>query len=87
MWRLNISRLTEDFSYYEINRSSSFWSPDEGYPNDDYAIYPERGYIAGHRSGLTVILMLFDYNFDYLCRGPSQGYKVIDLVSAVRAIL
>lgn len=52
------------------------WSPDEGYTNDNYENYPERGYIARQKSGLSMMLQLFDYNFDYLCRGAHQGFKV-----------
>lgn len=39
--------------------------------------YPYRVHSSGLRGGLSVLLRLYDYNFDYLCRGPVVGFKVL----------
>lgn len=39
--------------------------------------YPHRVYSSGMRGALGVVLRLYDYNFDYLCRGPVLGFKIL----------
>lgn len=57
--------------------SSSFWNLGDGYdmkaPLD---AYPKRALGAGAKSGLFIVLRTFNWDLDYYCRGPVQGFKV-----------
>lgn len=61
------------------NRTKFTWSLENGYSNGSQIndTYPYRSFGAGLRGGLTVLLRLYDYDLDYLCRGPVQGFKVL----------
>lgn len=39
--------------------------------------YPFRANSAGSRGGLFFLLRLYSYDFEYLCRGPVLGFKVL----------
>lgn len=38
--------------------------------------YPRRALGAGFKAGLTILMRAYDYDLDYICRGPVQGFKV-----------
>lgn len=53
------------------------WNLDTGYSKEAaHAPYPLRVLSAGARAGLSVLLPLYKYDLDYICRGPVQGFKV-----------
>lgn len=69
--------LHNDFRYIEESDKVSDWSVEHGYPpNASLSAYPERVQTAGARVGMNVILPLNTYDKDFICRGPSQGFKV-----------
>lgn len=69
--------LHQDFRYIEESDMVSEWSVERGYPNGaSLSTYPERVQTAGARAGINIILPLSIYDKDYMCRGPSQGFKV-----------
>ncbi|XP_058837402.1 pickpocket protein 28-like [Topomyia yanbarensis] len=70
--------LQKDYSYVTANKSSPQWTLEMGYREDaDIDTYPLRVLGAGARGGLNILLMLYDYDLDYLCRGPVQGFKIL----------
>lgn len=69
--------LHKDFRYIEHSDMVGDWTVEAGYKgNSSLTGYPERVSSAGARAGLNIILPLSTYDKDYLCRGPSQGFKV-----------
>lgn len=39
-------------------------------------VYPRRALGAGIKAGVTILMRAYDYDLDYICRGPVQGFKV-----------
>ncbi|XP_055599041.1 pickpocket protein 28-like [Uranotaenia lowii] len=75
---LRTEELHDDYPYVTENRSSYHWTPESGYKEDaDIDTYPVRVLGAGARGGLNILLRLYDYDLDYLCRGPVQGFKIL----------
>ncbi|KAL9702139.1 hypothetical protein quinque_005657 [Culex quinquefasciatus] len=75
---LRKEELHKDYAYTTENRSSVQWTLENGY-REDAAIdtYPLRVLGAGARAGLNILLRLYEYDLDYLCRGPVVGFKVL----------
>lgn len=72
------SGLQSDYEYFSHNKSSPNWSLEDGYSKEaSMSPYPVRVLGAGSRAGLFVLLRLYEYDLDYICRGPVQGFKVI----------
>ncbi|XP_055528659.1 pickpocket protein 28-like [Wyeomyia smithii] len=70
--------LHEDYTYVTANKSSPQWTLETGYKDDaDIDTYPLRVLGAGARGGLNILLSLYEYDLDFLCRGPVQGFKVL----------
>jgi acid-sensing ion channel, other len=69
--------ISEEFDFLNHSKISVNWTMEEGYKKvsllDDY---PRRAMGAGARGGLFILLHLFEYDLDYICRGPIQGFKV-----------
>lgn len=59
-------------------RNSTNWNKGDGfhYGQDIINTYPYRVFGAGPRAGLLIALRLYEEDFDYLCSGPSQGFKI-----------
>lgn len=56
----------------------SEWSLGDGYSSTaSLETYPRRALGAGANNALVVVLRAYDYDLDYYCRGPVQGFKVI----------
>jgi acid-sensing ion channel, other len=74
--------ISEEFDFLNHSKVSVNWTMEEGYKKgsllDDY---PRRAMGAGARVGLGIMLHLDKYDFDYICRGPVQGFKVSLCVS------
>lgn len=69
--------LHKDFRYIEKKGFVSEWSAEKGYaPKSSLNTYPERVQVAGARAGLNIIIPMNMDDKDYMCRGPSQGFKV-----------
>ncbi|XP_058461711.1 pickpocket protein 28-like [Malaya genurostris] len=70
--------LQQDYPYVTANKSSPQWTLETGYREDAIIdTYPMRVLGAGARGGLNILLMLYQYDLDYLCRGPVQGFKIL----------
>ncbi|XP_065086994.1 pickpocket protein 28-like [Ochlerotatus camptorhynchus] len=73
-----LEELHDDYPYLQENRSSTQWTLESGYRDDaDIDTYPVRVLGAGARAGLNILLRLYEYDLDYICRGPVQGFKVL----------
>lgn len=65
------------------NVTKSTWTLENGYTDfntkaEQFDLtYPHHSYGAGLRGGLNVLLRLYDYDLEYMCRGPVQGFKVL----------
>lgn len=71
--------LHNDFRYIEASDDPSEheWSMERGYPQkESLNTYPERVQTAGARAGLSIVLPISTYDKDFICRGPSQGFKI-----------
>lgn len=70
------------FSLYFYLKYSPFykrlthWSLEEGYTPDQEKTYPHRVNGAGKMFGITLILKVNNYDIDYTCSGPVQGFKI-----------
>jgi acid-sensing ion channel, other len=71
--------ITEDFKFLNHNQSSGEdWSMEKGYsPTAPLTVYPRRALGSGARVGLNTLLRLYEYDLDYICRGPVQGFKIL----------
>lgn len=60
------------------NRTATHWNVEDGYDaNADTDTYPYRVLGSGSKAGLNLLLSGVEKDFDYLCRGTTQGFKVI----------
>lgn len=76
---LFVFRMTGNLPIIKHNYTSDHWNMENGYhknaPNDELS-YPFRVHAAGTRGGLYILLRLYSYDFEYVCRGPVLGFKV-----------
>jgi acid-sensing ion channel, other len=69
--------ISEEFDFLNHSKISVNWTMEEGYKKDSLIDdYPRRAMGAGARIGLFSLLRLNEYDLDYICRGPVQGFKV-----------
>ncbi|XP_018335267.1 pickpocket protein 28 [Agrilus planipennis] len=53
------------------------WSLEKGYSEKlETDTFPRRAISAGQKAGLSILLRAYDYDLDYICRGPVQGFKI-----------
>lgn len=72
-----VENLHTDYDYLQHNRTGEHWNLERGYSAAaSHTPYPVRVLSAGARAGLIVLLPLFKYDLDYICRGPVQGFKI-----------
>lgn len=69
--------LAKDFEYLKHNKSSTNWTLEDGYSTTDSETFPYRVLGPGAKAGLNVVLKLSDFDLDYMCRGPVQGFKIL----------
>jgi acid-sensing ion channel, other len=70
-----ICRIHEDFDTFKHRDDAENWTLSEGYKSENPNSYPWP--IISHvNNGLRFILQLKDYDMDFVCRGPNQGFKV-----------
>lgn len=72
--------IQSEYSYITTtndSRSSTDWTLESGYTGRDVDPYPGRVAGAGKRAGLFILLRLYEYDLDYMCRGPVQGFKIL----------
>lgn len=50
------------------------WNLVDGYENDEFDVKPFRA-VSGIKYGLSIVLGVNSTDLDYLCKGPSQGYR------------
>ncbi|XP_045451415.1 pickpocket protein 28-like [Melitaea cinxia] len=73
-----IENLNTDYNYYDSLNKSQTWTLENGYsPNTPLETYPYRGTGNGENAGLVIVLRASKKDFDYLCSGPTQGFKII----------
>ncbi|GLV34809.1 pickpocket 26 [Carabus blaptoides fortunei] len=64
--------------HYLNHGEKSLWSLDGGYPKGtNMSVYPRRALGAGIKAGLTILMRAYEYDLDYICRGPVQGFKIL----------
>jgi acid-sensing ion channel, other len=69
-------RIHDDYTLINHDNVAHNWSVDSGYSIANMMeLYPKRA-LAGADYGLFVLLQQFEKDFDYICRGPVQGFKV-----------
>ncbi|XP_055693357.1 pickpocket protein 28-like [Lutzomyia longipalpis] len=72
------SALHTGYDYPKHENEAKFWSLEDGYESDaPMHTYPHRALGDGVRSGLYTWLYLSKADYDYLCRGSMQGFKVL----------
>lgn len=62
------------------NPDATHWTLEEGYKptkSNGLDVYPYRIISAGTKLGLSAFLRIFQKNMNYLCRGASQGFKIL----------
>ncbi|XP_077285587.1 pickpocket protein 28-like isoform X2 [Arctopsyche grandis] len=70
--------MHKEYHYLDHGRKSEGWTLDRGYPkNLPLDTYPVRGTGSGAKAGLVILLRAYNYDLDYLCRGPVQGFKIL----------
>lgn len=71
----------EDFVFNTKLRNHTNWNVEDGYGiNADTESYPHRVLGPGAKAGLDLLLSGLVNDFDDLCRGPVQGFKVHSIV-------
>lgn len=60
-----------------IHNESSHWNIEKGYSNRNVSTYPRRVLGTGTIAEMKIVLKLPINDYDYLCRGPIQGFKVL----------
>lgn len=69
--------IHKDYNYLVHNKTAEHWSLEKGYSAAaKHTPYPLRVLSAGARAGIFVVLPLYKYDLDYICRGPVQGFKI-----------
>ncbi|XP_050098493.1 pickpocket protein 28-like [Anopheles aquasalis] len=75
---LRVDKLHSDYEYISEKRQAPLWSLENGYSEKtDTDAYPERVLGAGFRSGLVILLNLFEQDMDFICRSGVQGFKIL----------
>ncbi|XP_067647186.1 pickpocket protein 28 [Eurosta solidaginis] len=70
--------MNKEMIFQTDKRTLSDWNVEDGYgSNTGPETYPERVLGPGARAGLYIVLNGFEQDFDNLCRGPVQGFKII----------
>lgn len=73
-----MENIHTDYKYLDHEQASTHWSLEKGYSREaDLASYPVRVLSAGARAGLFILLPLYQYDLDFICRGPVQGFKIL----------
>lgn len=73
--------MIKEMLFQSDNRTATDWNVEDGYSaSADPETYPERVLGPGARAGLYMVLNGFEQDFDNMCRGPVQGFKVRELL-------
>lgn len=67
-----------EFVFNTENITESTWNLEDGYSEEDLEKepFPARVMGAGARAGIFLVLKGQKIDYDLLCRGPVQGFKV-----------
>ena len=71
------SSLATDFKYENPSIPSTDWSLEEGYKTSDFYVHPRRVLGPGALAGLSVVFKVDISDFDYVCRGSVQGFRIL----------
>ncbi|CAH2105174.1 unnamed protein product [Euphydryas editha] len=75
---LRVENLNTDYNYLEPSNKSHTWTLENGYsPKTPLETYPHRGPGHGENTGLILILKVTNQDCDFLCSGPTQGFKIL----------
>ncbi|XP_075163784.1 pickpocket 26 [Haematobia irritans] len=70
--------LIKDFIVRMENPTTTDWNVEDGYSaNANTETYPYRVLGSGAKAGLDLLLSGVEKDFDNLCRGPIQGFKLV----------
>ncbi|XP_037814491.1 pickpocket protein 28 [Lucilia sericata] len=70
--------LIDDFKFETEKRNRTDWNVELGYKdNAEPETYPHRVLGPGAKAGLDLVLRGIAEDFDNLCRGPVQGFKIL----------
>lgn len=73
----NSCSIIPDFIFREENRLATEWNVEDGYSSSaDTETYPNRVLGPGAKAGLYLFMGGAELDFDDMCRGPVQGFKV-----------
>lgn len=65
----------KEFLHHNFDRHG--WTLEDGYAKDaGKDTFPNRAMSSGQSAGMSMLLRAFDYDLDYICKGPVQGFKV-----------
>lgn len=73
---LRKENLHSDYKYLHHDVPGQHWDIERGYSPEASQTYPLRVLSAGARAGLAILLPMYKYDLDYICRGPVQGFKI-----------
>uniref|UniRef100_A0A336L784 CSON004091 protein n=1 Tax=Culicoides sonorensis TaxID=179676 RepID=A0A336L784_CULSO len=71
------SELDETFFLPKAPSAHGNWNVDDGYLNKNLTGYPRRGALAGADTGLSAVFVAYQKDFDFFCRGTTQGFRVV----------
>uniref|UniRef100_A0A1A9WD09 Pickpocket protein 28 n=1 Tax=Glossina brevipalpis TaxID=37001 RepID=A0A1A9WD09_9MUSC len=70
--------LIPDLMLHFENRTRTDWNVEDGYSfSTQTSTYPKRVLGPGTKAGLDLLLNGYEKDFDNLCRGPVQGFKIL----------
>ncbi|ALC43319.1 CG8546 [Drosophila busckii] len=70
--------IIPDFIFREENRLATEWNVEDGYSiSANTETYPNRVLGPGAKAGLYLFLGGLEVDFDDMCRGPVQGFKIL----------
>lgn len=66
----------KEFLHHNFDRHG--WTLEDGYAKDaGKDTFPNRAMSSGQSAGMSMLLRAFDYDLDYICKGPVQGFKIL----------
>lgn len=77
---LSIHSTTAQLTKITQDRNAKHWNIRTGYESLNKTnltdVFPYRTFSTGKLSSFKVILKVVNQNIDYLCTGPTQGFKI-----------
>lgn len=67
--------MHKDFHWSDSQNRAVSWSLERGYSNDSINAFPYR-VISNEKNSLRFIAQIKDFDMDFICRGPNQGFQI-----------